>query len=89
MDTTHEVASRIRGYVQDNFLYMRPHFQLGEDDSLLEGGVIDSMGVMELITYLEEEYQLTVADHEITEENLGSLRAITRFVVGARDARAA
>lgn len=89
METTTEIASRLRAYVQENFLYMRPHFQLGEDDQLLESGVIDSMGVIELIGFLQEEFDLVIADEEITEENLGSLSAITRFVVGAREARAA
>lgn len=89
MSSTNDVASRIRGYVQENFLYMRPAFQLEESTALLESGVIDSMGVMELIGFLEEEFEIVVEDADITEENLGSLEAITRYVTGAREARAA
>jgi acyl carrier protein len=88
MENTTSIGARIRDYVRENFLYMRPHFELGEDDALLESGVIDSMGVMELIGFLESEFDLVIADEAITEDNLGSLGAITRFVA-ARSARAA
>lgn len=79
-----EILRKLRGYVTENYLYMRSDFELGDDDSLFETGVIDSMGVMELILLLEGEFGLTVQDEEITEDNLGSLRAIVAFVVRKR-----
>ncbi len=75
-----EILERTRAYVRDNFLYMRPDFVLGDDDPLLAKGVIDSMGVMEVIGFLTSEFGIAVADEEVTEENLGSLSAIARFV---------
>lgn len=74
------ILDRTRTYLRDNFLYMRPDTMLGEDDALLAGGVIDSIGVVELVAFLEEEFGLTIVEDEITEENLGTLSAITRFV---------
>ena len=75
-----DILERTREYVRANFLYMRPDFVLGDDDPLLAKGVIDSMGVMEVIGFLSAEFGITIADEEITEDNLGSLQAIARFV---------
>jgi acyl carrier protein len=75
-----KVIERIRQYIFENYLYMRQGVQLLDDDPLLARGIIDSMGVMELITFLEEEFGVGVGDADITEENLGSLAAIARYV---------
>ena len=84
-----EILERTRAYVRDNFLYMRPDFVLGDDDPLLAKGVIDSMGVMEMIGFLGSEFGITVADEEVTEGNLGSLQAIARFVAAKQRRTAA
>ncbi len=74
------ILTRTRAYVLDTFLYMRPGVALGDRDRLLQKGVIDSMGVMELIGFLRSEFGVAVADEEITEENLGTLADIARYV---------
>jgi acyl carrier protein len=79
MDQT-AVLARTRAYVQETFLYMRPGFTLGDQDRLLERGVIDSMGVMELLAFLRNEFGVVVADEDITESNLGTLADIARYV---------
>jgi acyl carrier protein len=53
---------------------------LQQDDSLIEVGVIDSTGVLELIGFIEERYEVTIADEEVLPENLDSISNITRFV---------
>ena len=74
------IREKIRGYLHDNFLYMRPDFVLDDNDRLLERGVVDSMGIVELLTFLEDEFGVKAADEEISEANLGSVNAIARFV---------
>ncbi|HTI03940.1 MAG TPA: acyl carrier protein [Gemmatimonadales bacterium] len=74
------ILARTRAYVHDTFLYMRPGFSLGDQDRLLQRGVIDSMGVMELIAFLRSEFGVVVADDDITESNLGTLADIARYV---------
>jgi acyl carrier protein len=83
MNTT-TVMDRVRAYVSENFLYMRPTFQLGDDDRLLGRGVIDSIGVMELIEFLGDEFRIEIVETEITEKNLGTLRSIARYVESKR-----
>ena len=75
-----DILERTRAYVRENFLYMRPDLYMGDDDPLLAKGVIDSMGVMEILGFLKSEFGIVVADEDVTEENLGSLTAIARYV---------
>lgn len=84
-----QIRARVRLFLEENFLYMRPDFELGDDDRLLERGVVDSMGVAEMVTFLEDEFGVTTSDEDITEANLGSLNAIGRFVSQKRAAIAA
>jgi acyl carrier protein len=74
-------VDRVRRFIIDNYLYMRPNATVSENDSLLAKGIVDSMGVMELVAFLEDEFGVEMEDIEITEANLGSLGAIARFVI--------
>jgi acyl carrier protein len=91
MSKPHEshVREQIRAYLDENFLYMRPDFILGDDDPLLERGVVDSMGIVEMLTFLEDEFGVKAEDEEISEANLGSVSAIVRFVLTKLAAAAA
>lgn len=51
-----------------------------DTDSLLETGILDSTGVLELIEFLEETFEISIADHETIPENLGSIGGLIRFV---------
>jgi len=77
-----EIVDRTRTWVRENFLYMRPDWKFGDDDPLLGSGVIDSIGVIELVEFLQSAFQVKVGDDEIVEQNLGTLNAIGRFVTG-------
>ena len=86
--TAAQVIERTRAYITENFLYMRRDFRLDDNDSLLGSGIIDSMGVMEVILFLETEFGVEVGDEDVTEENLGSIRAISRYVTARTEAAA-
>ena len=75
-----DVIERTRAWVSENFLYMRPEWPLGDDTPLLGSGVIDSIGVIELVSFLQDAFEFTIADEEIVERNLGTLAAIGRLV---------
>jgi len=80
--TESDVVRRTREYIVENFLYMRRNFEFGDDESLLRRGIIDSMGVMELIEFIRRDFGVTVDDGDITEEHFGTLADIARFVIG-------
>ena len=75
-----QIVEQVRRYVIDNFMYMHPGAALANDDHLLGKGIVDSLGVMELISFVEDELGVTVADTEVTEQHFGSVNAIARFV---------
>src|SRR3979411_1132565 len=75
-----EIITRVRSFVQENFLYMHSNFKLGDDDRLLEKGVIDSMSIVEMISFIEQEFGVNAAEEDISDANFGSLAGIARFV---------
>jgi acyl carrier protein len=83
-----QVLEHTRAYVKDNFLYTRPDVALEPDEPLLQKGIIDSMGALELLEFLQSEFGLEIADEEVTEANLGSLGRITDFVMAKRSVTA-
>ena len=54
--------------------------RLGSDDSMLESGTIDSVGVMQLVAFLGTTYGITVEDDDLTPENFDTIEAIAAFV---------
>ena len=74
------VEAQVREFIKDNFLFREDLDDLAVSDSLLELGIIDSTGVLELVAFLEDSFGLTVADADIVPENLDSIAAISAFV---------
>jgi len=69
----------IRSFIVENFLY-------GQDDgfeenvSLLEKGIIDSTGVLELVSFVEDKYGISVEDEELIPENFDSLANLSSYI---------
>ncbi len=78
--TEAQIINDIRLYITDNFLYARPDYVVAEDEHLMEKGVVDSMGMVELITFLQDQFGVEPADDEITEDNFATLQRIAAFV---------
>lgn len=78
------ILSRTRAYIQETFLYVRPGLPLKDDEPLLGHGVIDSMGVLELIDFIQREFEVAVESDEITAQTFGSVISIACFVLGKR-----
>lgn len=74
------VSQEIRQFVIANFLFGQDADSLRGDDSFLESGVIDSTGVLELVGFLEKQFNVTVADHELVPDNLDSVNKVASFV---------
>ena len=78
--TDSQIVNETRAYITENFLYARPDYVVAEDDHLLEKGIVDSMGMVELITFLQDQFGVEPADDEITEDNFATLQRIAAFV---------
>ena len=73
------IENEIRKFIEENFI-LEGEDSLGEEDSLLEKGIIDSPGVLELVAFLEETYQFKIKDEELVPENLDSIKNISQFI---------
>jgi acyl carrier protein len=78
--STLEVENEVRTYLIDHFLSGRAE-ALPTDGSLL-GSVIDSTGLLELVTYLQERFGITVEDEDVVPENFGSVQQVAGYVEG-------
>jgi acyl carrier protein len=85
-DAATDVRTQMRGFIEDNFLYLRPDVELADGDDFLALGVIDSLGFVELVEEVQSKFGIAIEDVEITEENFGSIDAITGYVERKRSA---
>lgn len=72
-------SMRIRGFIEANFLF-GSSATLGDEASLLESGVLDSTGVIEMIAFLEDEFDVLFDDSELLAENFDSISRVAKFV---------
>jgi len=78
--TMNEIAKKIRTFIFDNFLFDANEDALANDDSLLEKGIIDSTGVLELVEWLEDDFGLEIDDDDLIPENLDSVNNLAAFI---------
>lgn len=74
------LKQEIRKFIVDNFYYGQDDAGLTDGASFLENGIIDSTGVLELVSFIQEQYKIRVSDDELVPENLDSLDNISQFV---------
>jgi len=73
------IEEQIRQYVADNFLFSDDGYQLSDDVSFLEEGIVDSTGVLELVMFVEDTFGITVQDEEIVPENFDSVSWLAAY----------
>ena len=83
-----DIKQEIREFILNNFLFGASEQNFDDDDSFMETGIIDSTGVLELVSFVEERFDITVGDDELIPENLDSANNLTRYVTAKLGARA-
>ena len=74
-----ETKIKIREFIVENFLFGSAN-GLNDDTSFLDDGIIDSTGVLELVTFIEENFKIRVDDEELIPENLDSIDNIAGYL---------
>jgi acyl carrier protein len=82
------IERQVRQFIADNFLFREGRADLADSESLIEAGLIDSTGILELVAFLESEFGIQVADADIVPDNLDSIGTIVAYVA-AKTGRAA
>jgi acyl carrier protein len=83
-----QVAEKIRRFIVDDLLFGQEEDMPSDDASLLETGVVDSTGVLELVAFLEHHFEIRVEDSELVPENLDSVTRLVDFVRRKKEADA-
>jgi acyl carrier protein len=77
LDTT---AATIRSFIVENFLFGDSSSPFPDTASLIENGIVDSTGVLELVAFIEERYGIIVADSEIIPANLDNIESLCAYI---------
>ncbi len=78
------VAAPVKNFILKNYLFTDDAKALADDESLMQAGVMDSTGILELIMFLEENFGIKVADDEMVPSNLDSVTLIADYVARKR-----
>jgi acyl carrier protein len=75
-----QIEPQIRQYLAENFLFSNNGYELEDEASFLEEGIVDSTGVLELAMFVEETFGITVQDEEIVPQNFDSVSQLAAYV---------
>lgn len=74
------IKQQIVEFIGANFLYDGAMLDLGDDDSLVENGIVDQTGIIELVLFVEDTYNFQVPESDLTPENFDTISDIARYV---------
>ncbi|HET7340907.1 MAG TPA: acyl carrier protein [Methylomirabilota bacterium] len=75
-----DAGAAIRTFVVERLAPAIGRTDVEDGEDLIDSGVVDSLGIFQLVAFLEERFGITIGDEEITPENFGSIAAIERLV---------
>ncbi len=78
--STNQIQKDVREYVIENLLMGDEEADFSDKQSFLDTGLVDSTGILEIINFLEDEYEIEIEDDEMVPENLDSVENIAAFV---------
>jgi acyl carrier protein len=75
-----DISKSLKQFIEDQIIKGQKEINLLNSTNLIEEGIIDSLGIMKLLTFVEESYNLQISDEELLPENFESLKAICAMV---------
>ena len=75
-----EIETQIKSYIAKNLVFSGDEFKYSDDASFLEEGIVDSLGVMELVSFVEDRFGVAVDDQEITPDNFDSVGKLAAYI---------
>jgi acyl carrier protein len=86
--TTEQIEAQIRDFLTNNFIF-DPSVQLSTESSLMENGIVDSTGILEVLMWVESNFGVHVEDSEVLPENFDSIGNMTRYILHKHEATVA
>lgn len=75
-----KVASQIRAYIAQNILFSGDSYPYPDEASFLDEGIVDSMNVLELVSFVEGTFDIKVNDHDIVPANFDSVSSLAAYI---------
>ena len=89
LDMDRDVRSVVRAFIATRLAPSAGRAEIADDEDLIDTGVVNSLGIFQLVAFLEQRFQIAIGDEEITPENFGTIDGIERLVASRIAARAA
>ena len=70
----------VREFVVSSLVKKREHLEISDQENIIISGLLDSLGIIKTITFLEEKYHFVIKDEDVLPENFESIEAISSFV---------
>jgi acyl carrier protein len=83
-----DVRSVVRAFISTRLAPAAGRTEIADDEDLIDTGIVNSLGIFQLVAFLEERFQISIGDEQITPENFGTIEGIDRLVA-ARKSKAA
>ena len=80
MNTEEEILNKLIKYVKSTNVSGNEHNDIPVDESLLELGILDSFGIVELVVFIEKNWSLEISDEELNEKNFKGLTKMSQFI---------
>lgn len=80
MANKEDIRKKLRDFVTETFLVGDESDNLNDSESFMQSGIIDSTGVLELASFIEQQFAFTIEDDEMTPGNLDSIDSLVSFV---------
>lgn len=75
-----EASHRIRKFITSHYPLARKQSIFDNDSPLLDSGIIDSMGILDLVSFIEKEFKITISEEDLLPENFESIASMAAFV---------
>ena len=80
-----QFGQKISSYIAENILFSRNGYPHPDDASFLENGIVDSMNILELVMFVEENFGISVEDSDIIPDNFDSVAKMAKYIEGKKD----
>lgn len=75
-----EIKMEIHNYLKENILFDSDDNPISDDDSFMENGIIDSTGILELVSFIEEKFEFKVGDEDLVPDNFDSVNTLVDYI---------
>lgn len=76
----HKIEDALRTFIDKNILFSTDGFSYADDTSFLENGILDSTSILELIAFVEGQFNISIKDSEVIPENFDSISNLSNFI---------